>query len=155
MELIIKEGVTEIKDFEYRDNKEITSIKFLSPVKKIGLSSFLHCSNLKVVDLPRGIEYIGVCAFGGCPAVIFVPNTIRRIDDTAFSSNSVIFFECDENDFIGYHQVRNISDYPDSYYRGSSMGDDTIEEFYYEEGCKLFFNKSHDEFLNYLKDKNI
>ena len=152
MELVIEEGVTQIKDFEYRDNKDITSIKFPSTLKRIGLSSFLNCKSLKKVDLPRGIEYIGVCSFGGCPAVIFVPNTIQRIDDSAFSSNSVVFFECGENDFIGYHKIRDVSDYPDSYYRGSSMGGDTIEEFYYQEGCTLFFNKTHEDFLNYLKE---
>ena len=106
------------------------------------------------MELGEGVEIIDVCAFKDTKAVIYVPKSIKRIEYNAFSKDDIVFFECGENDFRGHYEVIRSEDYPDSYYRGPSMGVDERVDRYYEDGATLLFNKTHQDFLDYIKEHN-
>ncbi|MBQ9457931.1 MAG: leucine-rich repeat domain-containing protein [Bacilli bacterium] len=149
---IIPNGTTKIEAHAYENKQDIESVAFPTSLKYIGENAFYNCSSLKVMELPSGIEWIEHRAFKGCPAVIFVPKSIRHIGAEAFAKNAVVFFESGENDFDGYYNDQVVYDYPDSYYRGPSMGVDHIITRYYQTGCKRFYNATHAEFLAYIKE---
>lgn len=150
MQVNVPEGTIEIKEYEYRGNDEITDISFPISLKRIGKEAFYNCRNLNKVILPNNIEYIDDGVFCFCKAVIFVPKSIKYIGRHAFSSECVVFFEGKKDSFKGYYDSHYEADYPDSFYRGPSMGQELVEDFFYQEGCKLYYEKSLDDFNRYL-----
>ncbi|MBQ2446825.1 MAG: leucine-rich repeat domain-containing protein, partial [Bacteroidales bacterium] len=81
----IPEGVSRIgaKSF-YKSG--IESIKVSSHVKKIEHGVFAICKNLKNVQLPEGLESLGLDAFGECIELQFIelPSTLKNIDRGVF-----------------------------------------------------------------------
>lgn len=54
-------------------------------VKSIGEFAFVSCSTLTSLDLPDGLEEIGVCALAGTGlTTIEFPRSLKHIDDNAF-----------------------------------------------------------------------
>ncbi|GMH83351.1 hypothetical protein TL16_g09568 [Triparma laevis f. inornata] len=66
--------------------KLLTRVIFLLTVTKVGNCACLNASNLVVVDLPEGVESIGVEAFGYCSSLTTVsfPTTLKKIGACAF-----------------------------------------------------------------------
>lgn len=151
-ELVLEEGITFIKAHQFENEQEIECVKCPSTLGFIGNKAFKGCKNLKVVELNDGIKEIDHFAFSNTSAVIFVPKSIKRVGDEAFSSKSVVFFEGAENSFDGYYNETYVADYPDDYYRGPSMGVSRLISRFYEDGCKLFYNATKEDFLDYVKN---
>ncbi len=150
MELVIEEGVKRIEAKAYQRG-EFDELFLPSTLEEIGEFAFQHNHHLKVVVLPQGIKRIEHFAFSGIEAVFFIPETIEYVGREAFGRRSVLFFEGEEKDFQGYYDSYQDDSYPDSFYRGPSMGG-TIEVFYYEVPCKRFFGKTYGDFLQYLSE---
>ena len=152
-ELVLGKDITKVRESEFKNRKDITSIKFSDTITHIYGYAFMGCTNLKVVVIPRSVKYIGRCAFFNTSAVIFVPSSIETIDEYAFSKNNVVFFECGQNDFKGYHEVEYDDCPPPDYYHRGPYSPGPIEKFCFERGCTMFFNKTYEEFLNYIKEE--
>ena len=117
-ELVIPDGVTEIKSGAFSMGKDITSLKIPNSVTSIGDNCFQY-SNLSSLEIPNGVTYVGYgsfkfnqnmtsvtipnsvtfiggWAFGGCKALtsVAIPNSVTEILDYTFESctglNSVI-----------------------------------------------------------------
>ena len=117
-ELVIPDGVTEIKSGAFSMGKDITSLKIPNSVTSIGDNCFQYC-NLSSLEIPNGVTYVGYgsfkfnqnmtsvtipnsvtfiggWAFGGCNALtsVAIPNSVTEILDYTFESctglNSVI-----------------------------------------------------------------
>ncbi len=56
------------------------------PVKEIGNSAFLDCTDIVSVSIPNSVTSIGLCAFYGCSGLtsISIPNSVTSIGDAAF-----------------------------------------------------------------------
>ena len=85
-EIIIPSNVSEIGDFVFNANKNITKVTIPSSVKVIGNFAFTDCYNLQSVDMADGVEIIGTRAFLGCSRLNQVrwPNTLTEIWSLAF-----------------------------------------------------------------------
>ena len=59
----IPNGVTEIADGQFCDNKSLTSITIPNSVTKIGESAFYGCSSLGSITIPASVKEIGESAF--------------------------------------------------------------------------------------------
>ena len=88
--LVIKSGITEIKDLEYKDNNKIETVQIPDSVIKIGEYAFGYCTNLKTVSIPDSVESIGRNAFHGCKSLkeITIGKNVSKIGAGAF-------LECD------------------------------------------------------------
>lgn len=64
----------------------IERIKVSNQVKKIEHGTFAICRNLKNVELPEGLESLGIDAFGECIELQFIelPSTLKNIDRGVF-----------------------------------------------------------------------
>ena len=152
VKLEIPIGTTEIKEREYTCNQIITFLEIPNTVKTIGLRAFALCPNLKVIIIPSSVEKIDTRAFYGDSAYIYIHKGVKFIGEEAFSNTSKVYFEGDKDSFTGYYERFNISDYPDSYHRGPSMGQETLEVFFYQERTPITYNVPFEEFLKLIKN---
>lgn len=92
-ELVIPDSVTKIGACAFWDCK-IKSIKIPSGVKRIEKNTFMGSSNgsLEAVELPEGLEYIGLNAFCNNPNLknISIPSTVTTIDKQAFLGDGAL-----------------------------------------------------------------
>ena len=64
--VILKNGVTSIGDYAFRDCSNMTSVTIPKGVKSIGSRAFYNCSSLTSVTIPDSVTSIGSYAFGAC-----------------------------------------------------------------------------------------
>ena len=85
--LVIPDGVTEIKDHAFIDCYSLTSIAIPNSVTSIGTEAFGACSGLTSITIPNSVTSIGTDAFEGCSGLtsITIPNSVTRIETGAFS----------------------------------------------------------------------
>lgn len=83
-DVLIPDGVEEIKDDAFYWCQLITSVSIPGSVKKIGSNVFECCSNLKCVNLAPGIEEIGVECFYMCKELkeLNIPGSVQKISDS-------------------------------------------------------------------------
>ena len=89
-DLVIPNGVTEIKNYAFEGCSELKSVTIPASVKKIGHVAFSDCSGLKSVTIPKSVKEIGDCAFWGCSGLrsITIPNSVKEIGRSAFKGCS-------------------------------------------------------------------
>lgn len=102
--VIIPEGITEISDYAFDGNEEITRAEIPASVTKIGDSAFDACVHLESVKFSEGLTEIGSDAFYGCAKLkeISFPTSLKRIESSAFTGcgfSEVVF--PDTLEFIG------------------------------------------------------
>lgn len=97
-EYVMPESVTEISEYCFNQNNNITGITFSKNLKHIGLSAFAMCMQIKELNFPDGLEYIGDMAFFLARGVskIHLPNNDVFIGNNALSMlaiESIVFPE--------------------------------------------------------------
>ncbi|MBO7628385.1 MAG: leucine-rich repeat domain-containing protein [Bacteroidales bacterium] len=87
---VVPSRVTDFAEGAFRDNMYIQSVTIREGVYNISNFLFSGCINLKNVQLPNNIEYIGVSAFDGCSKLesIKLPYYLKCIYDYAFEGCS-------------------------------------------------------------------
>ncbi len=85
-ELVIPEGVTEIKDHAFSFYDALTQVTIGSSVTSIGNQAFYGCSALTQVDIPGSVESIGNSAFAYCSALtqVNIPGSVESIGNSTF-----------------------------------------------------------------------
>lgn len=68
-DLVIPEGVTEIKPFAFQNCTQLTSVTIPSTVTTIGDKAFRYCENIKTVNIPNSVKNINDQAFFNCSAL--------------------------------------------------------------------------------------
>ena len=68
-DLVIPEGVTEIKPFAFQNCTQLTSVTIPSTVTTIGDKAFRYCENIKTVNIPNSVKNINDQAFFNCTAL--------------------------------------------------------------------------------------
>ena len=84
-DLVIPEGVTQIKDWVFYST-DIETVIISNTVKSIGSSAFSNCYNIKEVTLPNSVTSIGGHAFSGCSSLesIVLGDGVKTIEKWAF-----------------------------------------------------------------------
>lgn len=96
-QLVIPEGVTEVKDYAFYGYYGIKQLVIASSVETISTNAFISCYNLESVMLFEGVTEIDEYAFSGCAnlASINIPASVTSIGEWAFNGctnlNSVTF----------------------------------------------------------------
>ena len=84
---VVKDGVTSIGEWAFRDCRSLTSVTIPEGVTSIGYEAFCGCSRLTSVTIPEGVTSIGGSAFLGCRSLasIVIPEGITCIEEDTFS----------------------------------------------------------------------
>ena len=65
-DIVIPEGVKEIKQYAFYNCEDITSVTIPNSVTSIGDNAFQYCTGLKSVTIPNSVTSIGYNAFNSC-----------------------------------------------------------------------------------------
>ena len=86
-ELVIPDGIVEIKDFTFYNCNYLTCVVIPNSVTSIGDEAFYQCSGLTSIVIPNSVKSIGNGAFYGCDGLtsVEIPNSVTSIGDEAFS----------------------------------------------------------------------
>ena len=86
-EVIVPEGVCEIKNMAFAENKNIRKVFLPRGVTRIGEGAFRNCENLEEIHLPEELLVIDHRAFCGCENLMEVhfPKNLKSIGERAFS----------------------------------------------------------------------
>ena len=89
-ELVIPEGITEIKNCAFRGCSGLISVVIPNSVTCIGGYAFDACSSLTSVVIPNSVTSIGDVAFWGCSGLtsVEIPNSVTSIGYEAFRNCS-------------------------------------------------------------------
>jgi hypothetical protein len=83
-------GVVEIKEREYRDNKQIKKIIIGNTVERIGNYAFVNCSNVEEIEFEEGckLKEISKYCFNSCNKIkkIELLESIEIIKECAFNA---------------------------------------------------------------------
>ena len=82
----IPDGVVEIGDRAFEDNKNVKEVMMPDSVVSIGYSAFHGCKKLASITLSNNIEIIGENAFSYCEKLVSIslPSTLKKIGEAAF-----------------------------------------------------------------------
>lgn len=94
IDLIIPNGITEIKDWVFAYMTGLKSVKMPASVTTIGARAFLECNSLQDVTLSENLTAIGLAAFcrTNLQSIVF-PESLKTIDDYAFSETPLVVVE--------------------------------------------------------------
>ena len=89
-DLVIPEGIEEIKNFAFYGGENIRSLVVGSGVSKIKISAFYGCTALASVTFPESLTSIWKSAFEGCDNIeeIELPDMMTTIGEGAFKNCS-------------------------------------------------------------------
>ena len=84
--VVIKGGITCIRDHEYEGFTSLQSIIIPDGVISIGYNAFSGCTSLQSVTIPDSVTSIGTCAFWGCTSLqsVKIPESVTSIEGNAF-----------------------------------------------------------------------
>ena len=85
-ELVIPDGVNEIKERAFSYCTGLTSVVIGNSVTSIGDDAFYNCTGLTSIIIPNSVTSIGSSAFYGCSGLtsITIPNSVTSIGNNAF-----------------------------------------------------------------------
>ena len=85
-ELVIPEGVTNIRSYAFSGCTGLTSIEIPNSVTSIEYNAFSGCTGLTSIEIPNSVTSIGSYAFDGCSclASVTIPEGVTRIENGVF-----------------------------------------------------------------------
>lgn len=94
--IYLSEGITKINDRAFLDCYNLRSIEFPSSLKYIGKHAFSSCNELSTVVLNEGLEEIDNAAFGNTRSLkeIYIPETVITMGAYIFDANIEITIYC-------------------------------------------------------------
>ena len=83
----IPNGVLIIEDHAFENAKQLTEVVLSDSVEEIGHSAFIHCENLRNIQLGNSLKRIGGQAFGFCSSLtaITIPDSVEELSYSVFS----------------------------------------------------------------------
>ena len=90
--VVVPNGITEIKDKAFYMMRNITSVNIPESVTKMGIYAFAESKNLEVVKLPNSLDTIASYAFRNCVklSTLELRDSIKHIDKYAFANCSTL-----------------------------------------------------------------
>lgn len=86
--VVIKDGITEIKERTFENFENVTKVTIPSTVTSICYSAFENCKSLTSVSIPAGVKSIEKETFAGCSKLtgVAIPSSVTSIGNSAFKS---------------------------------------------------------------------
>lgn len=112
--VVIPDTVTEIGDYAFVNNSEITELEIPGSVKRIGSYAFANCVNLRSVKIENGVKELGNTCFVGLTALeeLKLPGSVDVVDTVCNIQGKNRYIEINE----GTKKVKLWNDhYPDLY----------------------------------------
>lgn len=112
--VVIPDTVTEIGDYAFVNNSEITELEIPGSVKRIGSYAFANCVNLRSVKIENGVKELGNTCFVGLTALeeLKLPGSVDVVDNVCNIQGKNRYIEINE----GTKKVKLWNDhYPDLY----------------------------------------
>lgn len=94
-DIVIPNGVTDIKKYAFYSCKNLTSITIPNFVTTIGSCAFYGCSGLTSITIPEGVTTIGNYAFSDCTSLTSITSLIPA--DKLFEPGAYAFNYVDKN----------------------------------------------------------
>lgn len=110
--VVIPDTVTEIGDYAFVNNSEITELEIPGSVKRIGSYAFANCVNLRSVKIENGVKELGNTCFVGLTALeeLKLPGSVEVVDTVCNIQGKNRYIEINE----GTKKVKLWNDhYPD------------------------------------------
>ena len=87
-DVVIPDGITEIKPYAFYYFKNITTVKLGKDVTSIGNYAFSYCSSLRYIEFNSVLESVGQWAFVECTSLteLRLPDTVKTIGNCAFQN---------------------------------------------------------------------
>lgn len=85
--VVIPDSVTEVQDYAFASNKNLSSVTLSKNLKTIGNNAFWNCPKLDKIELPASLKKIGVYAFSATGLTsVEIPesNSLNTIDQYVF-----------------------------------------------------------------------
>lgn len=88
--VVVEDGVTSIREFEFYKCTGLTSITIPNSVTSIGASAFEDCTGLTSITIPDSVTNIDEYAFRGCTGLtsITIPDSVKKIGICVFAGCS-------------------------------------------------------------------
>ena len=112
--VVIPDTVTEIGDYAFVNNSEITELEIPGSVKRIGSYAFANCVNLRSVKIENGVKELGNTCFVGLTALeeLKLPGSVDVVDTVCNIQGKNRYIEINE----GTKKVKLWNNhYPDLY----------------------------------------
>ena len=128
-DLVIPDGVSEIKQYTFYGHKSLESVVFPSSCTSIGSYAFYGCTNLLSLSLYDNITNIGVNAFKGCTSLktVSLGNGLTSVSSNLFQGcTSLLDVDLGENvKTIGSHAFESCTSLTNVVFPGglTSIGD--------------------------------
>ena len=100
-ELVIPEGVTEIKPYAFFNCSNLKSVTLPSTLITIGQEAFGNCIKLSPITIPSSVINIGSNAFGGVPMISGVNNDYGARCINGYVENGLYFTDNSKATFVG------------------------------------------------------
>lgn len=107
-EMIVPEGITEIKENSLRDNKYVTRIVLPNTIKKISGYSICTCDNLESINIPSSVTTIETGAFVGSGLKEIHITDLRSWCSISFGTNYANPLQIAKRLFLNGIEVDNI-----------------------------------------------
>ena len=110
--VVIPDTVTEISNYAFYNNSEITELEIPGSVKRIGSYAFANCVNLRSVKIENGVKELGNTCFVGLTALeeLKLPGSVDVVDTVCNIQGKNRYIEINE----GTKKVKLWNDhYPD------------------------------------------
>lgn len=138
-DLVIPNGVTNIKPYTFQNCKNIERIYIPESVKEIGSYAFSYCNALNSINISDSVMIIGDYAFSSCNGLtsFTIPRGIKSIGDYAFSYckgltsitiphgiesiGQGVFHKCDNLTSTTIQAVLDVNNYVQLFYSFNSL----------------------------------
>ncbi len=82
----LSDAIYSIEDSTFSNCVDLKTVQLPKYLKYIGVSAFRGCGSLTEIDLPKNLKWISSGAFGNCGLTqVEIPESVVQIDDGAFS----------------------------------------------------------------------
>ncbi|MBR5062390.1 MAG: leucine-rich repeat protein [Prevotella sp.] len=84
----IREGVTNIGSYTFRNCTNLSEVKIANSVETIGKMAFYNCPSLQSIVIPEGVSYIDYRTFRNCTSLstVYLPGSLTSMNDDAFGN---------------------------------------------------------------------
>ena len=92
----IKDGVTNIGSYTFRNCTNLCEVKIANSVETIGRMAFYNCPKLQTVTVPEGVTYIDFRAFRNCNTLttVYLPSSLTSLNDDVFGNCPLTTMYC-------------------------------------------------------------
>lgn len=104
--IVIPDSVTVIDKFAFYNCRNLSNVIISKNLKVLEQQAFSYCDSLKSLELPYGLEVIGISQFFNTPIEeINIPETVKEIGEHAFDDTPWLEKYFEDNQFIIFNDT--------------------------------------------------